>query len=114
MVKNLLANAGDEGDTGSILEAERSPGGENDNPLVFLPGKSHGQRSLVGYSPWGSKESDMDERLTYTSDTSLLFVINVPNISSQDMVCLFTFHQHLLMNRVLNFNVVRFINLSFL
>ena len=27
--------------------------------LVFLPGKSHGQRSLVGYSPWGRKELDM-------------------------------------------------------
>ena len=26
---------------------------------VFLPGKSHGQRSLVGYSPYGQKESDM-------------------------------------------------------
>ena len=25
---------------------------------VFLPGESHGQRSLVGYSPWGRKESD--------------------------------------------------------
>ena len=25
---------------------------------VFLPGKSHGQRSLAGYSPWGLKESD--------------------------------------------------------
>ena len=68
----------------------------------------------MGYSPWGPKESDTAERLTYTSDISLLFVINVPNISSQDMACLFTFHQHLLMNRVLNFNVVRFINLSFL
>ena len=31
---------------------------------VFLPGKSHGQRSLVGYSPWGYKESDMTK---YTS-----------------------------------------------
>ena len=30
---------------------------------VLLPGKSHGQRSLVGYSPWGSKESDTTERL---------------------------------------------------
>ena len=30
---------------------------------VFLPGKSHGQRSLVGYSPWGRKESDTTERL---------------------------------------------------
>ena len=28
---------------------------------VFLSGKSHGQRSLVGYSPWGRKESDMTE-----------------------------------------------------
>ena len=27
----------------------------------FLPGESHGQRSLVGYSPWGCKESDMPE-----------------------------------------------------
>ena len=27
--------------------------------LVFLPGKFHGQRSLVGYSPWSHKESDM-------------------------------------------------------
>ena len=26
-----------------------------------LPGKSHGQRSLVGYSPWGCKESDTTE-----------------------------------------------------
>ena len=26
--------------------------------LVFLPGKSHGQRSLAGYSPWAHKESD--------------------------------------------------------
>ena len=25
---------------------------------VFLPGESHGQRGLAGYSPWGSKESD--------------------------------------------------------
>ena len=29
---------------------------------VFLPGESHGQRSLVGYSPWGHKESYMTER----------------------------------------------------
>ena len=28
---------------------------------VFLPGESHGQRSLVGYSPWGLKELDMTE-----------------------------------------------------
>jgi len=33
---------------------------------VFLPGKSHGQRNLVGYSPWGCKESDTTEQLTHT------------------------------------------------
>ena len=33
---------------------------------VVLPGESHGQRSLPGYSPWGRKESDMTERLTHT------------------------------------------------
>ena len=31
---------------------------------VFLPGKSHGQRSLAGYSLWGRKESDMTEQLS--------------------------------------------------
>ena len=30
---------------------------------VFLPGESHGQRCLVGYSPWGHKESDMTYQL---------------------------------------------------
>ena len=34
---------------------------------VFLPGESHGQRSLVGYSPWGRKESDTTERLHFLS-----------------------------------------------
>ena len=34
---------------------------------VFLPGKSHGQRSLEGYSPWGCKESYMTEQLTLTT-----------------------------------------------
>ena len=31
--------------------------------LVFLLGKFHGQRSLVGYSPWGRRESDTTEHL---------------------------------------------------
>ena len=31
---------------------------------VFLPGESYGQKSLVGYSPWGHKELDTNERLT--------------------------------------------------
>ena len=32
---------------------------------VLLPGKSHGWRSLVGYSPWGLEESDTTERLHF-------------------------------------------------
>ena len=34
---------------------------------VLLPGKSHGQRSLGGYSPWGRKESDTTEQFHFTS-----------------------------------------------
>ena len=32
---------------------------------ALLPGKSHGQRSLVGCSPWSRKEMDMTERLHF-------------------------------------------------
>ena len=32
---------------------------------VLLPGKSHGRKSLVGYSPWGLEESDTTERLHF-------------------------------------------------
>ena len=32
---------------------------------VLLPGKSHGRRSLIGYSPWGPKESDTTEQLHF-------------------------------------------------
>ena len=53
------ASAYKAGDLGSIPGSERSPGEGNGQPTpVFLPGKSHGQRSLVGYSPWDHKESD--------------------------------------------------------
>ena len=44
----------------------------------FLPGKFHGQRSLVGYSPWGHKESDMTERLTLAPFRVLITLF--PNI----------------------------------
>ena len=61
VVKNSPANAGDIGDSGSIPGSGRSSGGGHCNPTpVFLPGESHGQRSLAGYGPWGCKESDMN------------------------------------------------------
>ena len=33
---------------------------------IFLPGKSHGQRSLAGYSPWGRKQSDTTKHTHFT------------------------------------------------
>ena len=36
--------------------------GGNGNPLMFLLEKPHGQRSLMGYSPWGCKEADMTQQ----------------------------------------------------
>ena len=38
---------------------------DSGTPLQLLPGKSQGRRSLVGYSPWGRKESDMTEWLHF-------------------------------------------------
>ena len=60
--KESTCNAGD---LGSIPEVGRSPGGGHDNPLhySFLE-NAHEQRSLVGYSPWGRKKSDMTDRLS--------------------------------------------------
>ena len=62
MMKRLPA----ESDPGSIPGLGKSPGVGNGNPLQdSCLGKSHGQRSLVGYSPWGRKESDMTEWLNF-------------------------------------------------
>ena len=62
MVKNLPANAGDVRDVGSIPGSGRSPGGRQGNPLQYsCLGNPHGQRGLVGYDPWGCKESDTAE-----------------------------------------------------
>ena len=47
------------GDQLSIPGWGRSPGEGNGNPLHILAWKIRGQRSLVGYSPWGHRESDM-------------------------------------------------------
>ena len=55
------ASAYNVGDPGSIPGSGRS---RKWQPTpVLLPGKSHGSRSLVGYSLWGHKESDTTERL---------------------------------------------------
>ena len=73
---------------------------------IFLPGESHGQGSLVGYSPGGRKESDTTERLPFLSffpvflpgefygQRSLVDIIHgVANSQTQLNVCVRT-HTH--------------------
>ena len=61
------------GDMGSIPGLGRSPGGGNGNRLQYSCLENpHGQRGLVGYSPWGCKELDTTERL---STAHILFKI---------------------------------------
>ena len=90
--KESACNAGD---PGSIPRSGRSPG--EDSPRerrlsrVFLPGKSQGQRSLVGYSPWGHKELDSTEQLTLslswrkTSQVVLVIRICLPMQETQEI-----------------------------
>ena len=76
------------GAPGSIPRSGISPGDENSNRLQYpCLAKFHGQRSLVGYSPWGHKESDTTEQLhfhcvyiythTHTTYFTLLLIVLV-------------------------------------
>ena len=74
VVKNLPANTGDAGGTGSVAGLERwSPGRGNGYPLQYsCLEKFHGQRSLAGYSPWGHKGSE----LTIPLSTHLISILD--------------------------------------
>ena len=50
---------------------------------VFLHGKFHGQRSLVGYSPWGLKESDMSARLSRCENRDNTMQKMNPNVNQE-------------------------------
>ena len=53
------------GDLGLITGLGKSPGEGHGNPFQYsCLENAHGQRSLVGYSPWGRKELDTTERLS--------------------------------------------------
>ena len=74
---------------GSIPGLGRSPGGEHGNPLQYSCLENpHGQRSLVGYSPWGRKESDTTEQIWSLHSTmhcirnKYKVTLSLPNISS--------------------------------
>ena len=77
MQENKVQSLGQE----DPLEKEWQP-----NP-VFLPGDSHGERSLVGYSPWGRKELDMTEQLSLSSYSSKVRQLSV-EFSSVTQSCL--------------------------
>ena len=67
--KESACNAGD---LGSIPESGRSPAEGNGNPRQYSYLENpHGQRSLVGYSPWGHKELDRTEILIELSSTNI-------------------------------------------
>ena len=55
---------------------------------VFMLGKSHGMRSLGGYSPWGHKESDTTERLQLSSALVLRYQMHRREQSYRDLVLL--------------------------
>ena len=68
---------------------------------VFLPGESHGQRSLVGYSPWGCKESDTTETAGSLSfSIQCLRLLGHPDLSpSFSVLC--SFHQNSAWHRII-------------
>ena len=74
VIKNLTASAGDMRDMSSIPGSGRSSGGGHGNPTpVSLPGESHEQRILAGYSPWCCKELNMTETTEHSTVTFHIF-----------------------------------------
>ena len=71
MVKNPPARAGDSRNVGSIPNWEDPRSRKWQPTPVYLPGESHGQRSLVGYVPQGHKELDTTEVTEYAHAVSM-------------------------------------------
>ena len=71
---------------------------------VLLPGKSHGQRSLVGYSPWGHKETRLSD-FTFTFSTNevatIPFPIYIPCLP-QPLICFQKIFAHIVGHTVFN------------
>ena len=67
MGKESTCNVGDTGRHGLNPQVGKIPWRRAWQTIpVFLPGKLHGQRNLVGYSPWGHKELDTTEVTEHT------------------------------------------------
>ena len=78
VVKNPPAKAGDRG-----MMLGKIPWWRAWQPTpVFWPGESHGQRRLVGYGPWGRRDSDTTERLSTWLAYNTAFVSGVQKTDS--------------------------------
>ena len=78
VVKNLPAHAVNAWDSGSVPGLEKSPGGGNGKPFQYSGlEKSHGQRSLAGYSPWTWKDWDITEQLSMHGTRSHMLQLRV-------------------------------------
>ena len=86
MVRKSSANAGDLRGAGCIYGLRRSPGEGNGKPLQYFPGESHGQRNLVGYSPWRCKESDRTEATQHTVHTHI-YMGSLGGSSGKEATC---------------------------
>ena len=81
--KESTCNAGD---LGLIPRLGRSPGGGHGNPLQYSCLENpHGQRSLVGYSPWARKELDMTEWLSTVLVSEVMLTIPLGSMPSSWM-----------------------------
>ena len=77
-VKECTCNAGD---LGSIPGLGRSSREGHGNPFQYSCLENpHGQRSLVGYSPWGRRESDRAEQLSTTHSTAQAWLQGEKNL----------------------------------
>ena len=84
VVKNPPANAGDIRDTCSTPGSGKTPWRRARQPTpLFLPGESHGQRSLAGYSPAGCKESDTTAMTEHTHARGPLFICDCSTIYNE-------------------------------
>ena len=85
------ANAGDLGDVGSDPRVRKAPWRRKWQPTpVLLPGESHRERNLVGYSPQGHKESNMTGRNKYAQVSILR--LRKKKMSSASVMCLWPIH----------------------
>ena len=81
MVKNLPSPAVQETQVQSL--SWKDPWRKEWLPTpIFLSGEAHGRRSLVGYSPWGHRESDTTEQLNAFSFSLLTIVTALNNYNS--------------------------------